>query len=246
MWRSFFEFLDFITVFIPVKSWREHFRRTKTFNYRRKLNALKHKYPKMDWKHMRLAKGGGSLAFIVGDTVFKVRKYDNEPDIDTKFRREKRITDALQDVLPIQVPKIEIIKVGGYLVYKTKLIPGCVLMDLPMKRIMANRDKIGNQIGEIMFKMFNAKLPELDDLKATKYDARDYGLIHGDMCSNIIVNPETMDIVGIIDWEYASFGSLRREFFGIFRVRRKMRKTDIGPIAMWHYLELRDLGKKRN
>jgi hypothetical protein len=55
-----------------------------------------------------------------------------------------------------------------------------------------------------------------------------------------------MDVVGIIDWEYAKYNSLKYEFFGIFRVRRKMRKTDIAPIAMWRYIELRYLGKSEH
>ena len=58
-------------------------------------------------------------------------------------------------------------------------------------------------------------------------------------------NPETMDVVGIIDWEYANYNCLRYEFFGVFRVRRKMRQTDIGPIAMCEYYRLRDAETKK-
>ena len=75
-------------------------------------------------------------------------------------------------------------------------------------------------------------------IKPTDANKNDCGLTHGDMCSNIIVNPETMDVVGIIDWEYAGYSSLMREFFGLFRVRRKMRMTDIAPIAMRTYWSL--------
>jgi hypothetical protein len=49
-----------------------------------------------------------------------------------------------------------------------------------------------------------------------------------------------MDITGIIDWEYAGYNSIWHEFFGIFRVRRKMRLTDIAPYAIREYWELKE------
>ena len=184
-----------------------------------------------------MAKGGGSLAFIVGNTVFKVRKFHKTDNSHAKFEREKRITDAIAPVLPIAVPHVELIQAGEYLFYKTTFIPGRVLLDLPLKRVLEHRYKIGTQIGNVISILFNTDFPQLKDLKPKKCDKADCGLTHGDMCSNIIVNPDTMDVVGIIDWEYADFTTLQREFFGIFRVRIKMRKTDIAPIAMWTYFE---------
>ena len=187
---------------------------------------------------MCLAKGGGSLAFIVDDNVFKVRKFHLKDNSAEKFEREKRITDAIAPLLPVAIPKIELIQAGPYLFYKTHFIPGRVLVDLPLKHIIANNEKIGKKIGETIYALFNADIKPLKDMKPKDAKKRNLGLVHGDMCSNIIVNPKTMDVVGIIDWEYANYNSLRYEFFGIFRVRRKMRKTDIGPIAMWEYYRL--------
>ena len=111
---------------------------------------------------------------------------------------------------------------------------------MPFKKVYEYRRQIGAELGQIIYTMFNSKFPELDDLRPKTSDSHDIGLTHGDMCSNILVNPKTMKITGIIDWEYARFGSLKREFFGIFRVRRKMRLTDIGPEAMWEYYRLRN------
>lgn len=246
MWKLFFEVCNAITYIVPIKKFQNWFRREKLFDYKNKLNAIKRAYPDMNWGKMRLAKGGGSLAFIVDNTVFKVRKFHLTDKCQEKFEREKRITDAIAHVLPIAVPHIELIWADGYLFYKTVFIQGRVLMDLPLKKILMHREKIGVQIGNVISVLFNTKFPELDDLRPADCDKNDCGLTHGDMCSNIIVNPETMDVVGIIDWEYAGFSSLKREFFGIFRVRRKMRKTDIAPIAMWTYYEQRVLNKKSN
>lgn len=238
MWRTFFEFLYIVSYLIPGKNNRKCFRQNKCFGYHDKLNAIKQACPEMDWKHMRLAKGGGSLAFIVGDTVFKVRKFHKHDNSEQKFTYEKMITDAIAPVLPVQVPQIELIWAGEYLFYKTKFIQGRVLLNMPLKKIIKNNHKIGTQIGHIMYTLFNTDFKKLQSIQPADANKNDCGLTHGDMCSNIIVNPETMDVVGIIDWEYAGYSSLMREFFGLFRVRRKMRLTDIAPIAMKTYWNL--------
>lgn len=238
MWRMFFDFLYVISFLIPGKKNREWFRRDKCFDYHNKLNAIRNARPDMDWAHMRLAKGGGSLAFIVDNTVFKVRKFHKNDNSEKKFTYEKKITDAVAPVLNVRVPQIELIQVGEYLFYKTTFIPGVVLLNLPMKRIMEHNEKIGRQIGQIMYTLFNTDFPQLKSIKPKDANKNDCGLTHGDMCSNIIVNPDTMDVVGIIDWEYARYDSLIREFFGIFRVRRKMRQTDIAAYAMREYWDL--------
>ncbi len=248
-WKQFFGTLWALSFCIPVHKWRQWVRDEKLFGYGDKLRALRKTFPDLDWKHFRLAKGGGSLAFIVDTRVFKIRKFHKRDEAFNRFTREKRITDAIASVLPVRVPHIEIYKIGEYVVYATEFIPGRVLLDLPMKKVLAHREEIGKKLGEIIYKMFNARLPELDDMRPANGDPNDTGLVHGDMCSNILVDPQTMQITGIIDWEYASFDSLKREFFGIFRVRKKMRLTDIAPIAMWEYYQLRDAhvpGRKGN
>ena len=88
MWRAFFDFLYMISFLIPGRKNREWFRRDKCFDYHNKLQAIKHACPDMDWKHMRMAKGGGSLAFIVNNTVFKVRKFHLHDNSEQKFTYE--------------------------------------------------------------------------------------------------------------------------------------------------------------
>ncbi len=245
MWKAFFEFCYFWSYFIPGKKLRTRYRRDVLFDYKAKLNALRAHFSELNWSGFRLAKGGGSLAFIVENRyVFKIRKFHLRDNSIDKFSREKRITDAIARVLPVRVPHIELVQLGDYLVYKSEFIPGRVLVDIPLETIREHREKIGNQLGQIIYTLFNARLTALRDMRPKNAGA-DCGMVHGDMCSNIIVNPETMDVVGIIDWEYAGFNSLRAEFFGLFRVRRKMRLTDIAPQAMWEYYRLRDEDTKK-
>lgn len=239
MWRTFFDTLYILSCFILVPRWRRWFRREKLFDYYAKLSALRHAFPRRDWRHFRLAKGGGSLAFITPDGyVYKIRKFHLRDNSVDKFTREKRITDAIAPILNVRVPRIKIHQIGIYTVYETKFIPGKILVNLPLKQIREHREQIGRELGGIIFTLFNARLPELDDMRPQ--NTPDTGMVHGDMCSNILINPKTMKITGIIDWEYAAFGSLKREFFGLFRVRRKMRLTDIAPEAIWEYYRLRD------
>ena len=239
MWKICFEIWNLCSYLIPTHRLRRAFQRDYLFDYRRKLNAIRANWPEYNWWHMTMKKGGGSLAFIFnGRTVFKVRKYTHRDDSASRFAYEKRLTDAIRSAVPVRIPQIDLVQMGEYLFYKTEFIPGRVLVDLPLKQIREHREKLGHQLAEIINSLFHFDAPELADLKPKNADKNDCGLVHGDMCSNIIVNPDTMDISGIIDWEYSGYGSLKREFFGIFWVRRKMRQTDIAPIAMWDYYQM--------
>ena len=93
-WKQFFGTLWGLSYCIPVRKWRNWIRSEKLFGYGDKLNALRRTFPDLDWKHFRLAKGGGSLAFIVGGRVFKIRKFHQRDDSVQRFNREKRITDG--------------------------------------------------------------------------------------------------------------------------------------------------------
>ena len=251
MWKTFFETLYFLSYLIPMPRARNWFRREKLFDYGKKRDALRAACPELNRVITARVNKQHCLGFIFDNQcVYKVRKYYERDNSVEKFEYEKRITDAIAPVLPIRVPHVELIQTNPYLFYKTTFIPGRVLVDLPLTRIREHREKIGRQLGNVIYTLFNTDFPQLADLqaeRATQWNlpADDIGLTHGDMCSNIIVNPDTMDGVGIIDWEYAGYTSLKNEFIGMFRVRRKMRQTDIGPLAMWQYYSLqREHNKK--
>ncbi len=240
MWKLFFEFMYFLTYFIPSKKLRSWVRTEKLFDYKTKLNALKSNCPELNFKTIRLAKGGGSLAFIIENKiVFKVRKHNDEATIIfPRFEREKRITDALRPYCPIMIPQIELVRIGKFIFYKTVFIPGKILINMPFNKIIKNQNKIAKQLANVIFNIFNSNPKEIADLAGNNVNKPGHGWINGDMCSNILVNPKTMDITGIIDWEWARYGLLKDEFFGIYRVRKKMTKTKIPELVEKEYLKL--------
>lgn len=243
MWKLFFDTCYLFSYLIIGRRNRRWFREVKLFDYRHKLNILRRTYPEFDWKHVYMRKGGCSLAFMVNNKyVFKVRKFNRDLRSVERYYYEKRVTDALAGVLPTRIPKMTLMELDGLLFSKSELIQGKMLIDLPLKKLIENREKLGCQLGRIIYKLFNSNI--LPELKPANCDPNDCGFIHCDMCSNIVANPDTMDITGIIDWEFAHYGSLKTDFIGIFRVRRKMRQTDIAVEAMWEYYRLRDAAQK--
>lgn len=226
MWKILFEISDRIFSIVPVKKWREYLRVEVLFDYRRKLNALKSEYDEMDFRTMRLTKGGGSLVFIVEEKIaFKVRKHNSETANFERFIREKRITDALRPYCTLPIPNIEFITINGYTFYKSDFIPGKLLVDIPTKKIQENQNELSMQLAEFIYKKSFANPAELFDLKSEYVSG--YCWNHGDMCSNILVNPKNMKITGIIDWEWANYGPIDNEFRGLVWVRRKMRKIGL-------------------
>jgi len=227
MWKILFEFADHLFAIVPVKKWRDYLRVVTLFDYRRKLNALMSAYQELDFKKMRLGKGGGSIVFIIDNKyTFKVRKHNFETVNFARFDREKRITDAIRSCCTIQIPNIEFITVGGYTFYKSDFIPGKLLVDIPGRRIKKYQNQLSQQLAEFIYKKSFALPDAIDDLRSCPIQ-RGFGWNHGDMCSNILVNPKTMKITGIIDWEWASYSPTDNEFNGLVWVRKKMRKIGL-------------------
>ena len=227
MWKTLFEFSDRLFSIVPIKKWREYLRVWVLFDYRRKLNALKTAYPNLNFKKMRLAKGGGSIVFIIDNKyTFKVRKRNHETTNFERFVFEKRITDALREYCTIQIPNIEFINIGGYTFYKSDFIPGKLLVDIPTHRIKKYQKQISQQLAEFIYKKSFALPPEIEDLRKKPVKSG-YSWNHGDMCSNILVNPKTMVVTGIIDWEWAGYGPISSEIKGLVWVRKKMRKIGL-------------------
>ena len=246
MWKILFEISDYLFCLVPVKKWREYLRIIVLFDYRRKLNALKSAYPKLNFKKMRLAKGGGSIVFIIDNKyTFKVRKRNFETINFDRFNREKRITDAIRDYCTIQIPRIEFINVGEYTFYKSDFIPGKLLVDISTSRIKKYQKQLSVQLAEFIYKKSFALPDVIDDLR-DKPVKNGFCWNHGDMCSNILVNPKTMKITGIIDWEWASYSNINKEFIGLVWVRKKMRKIGLDKSTKHEYLKILEKTKHKN
>ena len=237
MLKLFFDFCYFCSFFIPNRRWREDFRINKLFDYRRKLDALRHARPELDFRKIRLAKGGGSLVFIIDNDTFKVRKYFHETKEFARFVKEKRITDAIRPFCTIEIPNIKFFESDGFTFYETRTIPGKMLVDMPTHKIKKHQKQISKQLAEFIYKKSLTDPKEISDLK-TLPTAPGYSWVHGDMCSNIMVDPKTMKITGIIDWEWAKYKEIDKEFRGLVWVRKKMQKIGLDKTTRTEYEKL--------
>ncbi len=236
MWKTFFTICDWLCNFIPSKKRREYVRRVQLYDWRRKYRALKSAFPELNFRRTKMIKGGWNIGFIVDNKyVFKIRKQFDEQQTPTRVLREKRITDAFQHISPLQIPKIDIVQAGEYTFFRYNFMTGKNLNTLPYKKIVAHRDALGGQLGEFIHAVHNARPAEIDDLRGETVGD---GWNHHDICNNIIVNPRTMRIVGLIDWEYAGWGPLETEFKNIAAFSKKMRASGVRDAAIKKYRQL--------
>ena len=232
MWRLYFEICDFLAGVIPNAKLREMIRRVDLYDYRKKFNALRCALPQGEFKNVRVIKGGWNIGFIVDNKyVCKIRKYFDKQIPVQKIMREKRITDAFGAIVPIKIPQIEIIESRGFTFYKYNFIPGKNLNRMSKKTIEKNGWRWARQLAEFILAMHNADPAEIADLKNGDGD----GWNHNDICNNIIVDKKTMDIVGLIDWEYSGWGTLETEFRNCTAFSKKMRESGIGTAIEIEY-----------
>ena len=235
MWMYFFAICDALAHLIPGKKARENVRRIRLNDWRRKYDALRHAFPEMNFFNTRMVKGGWNIGFIVKNRyVFKVRKHVDINIPAKKITREKRITDALRPFANVQILNIDVVKLDGFTFYKYDFIPGRNLNTLPMNKIMERKNYYGHTIAEFIYKIHNARPTEINDLKTDDGD----GWNHHDICNNIIVNPKTLDIIGIIDWEYAGWGPLETEIQNCTRFSKKLAKSGLDTIIRNEYKKL--------
>ncbi|MBQ0013457.1 MAG: hypothetical protein KBS86_02735 [Proteobacteria bacterium] len=235
MWKLLFDTGYIFSCLIPCKTWRQHFRDVTLFGYGDKLMTLYAKFPELKKQHMQLCKGGGSLAFIFDNKiVYKIRKH-NANTIHPRISAEKKITDALRPFCKVKIPQIEILTIGKYVFYKQIFIPGKLLVKMPLRRITKYMDDLTTQLANIIHSVYIADPQELLEFKSTKKNG---GWVNTDMCSNILINPKTMQITGIIDWEWVSWTDITVAFYGLYKVSHKMTKSGIGPATQKKYIQM--------
>lgn len=233
MWKLFFEICYFLCGLIPNRKIRHKLRAQKLFDWKNKYRSLKKAFPELNFHHTRMIKGGWNIGFIVDNKyVFKIRKFFDSSIPTDKIMREKRITDAFQNMSPLQIPKIDVIKVGDYTFYKYDFIPGKNLNNFSQHIIENNAWEWGKQLAEFIHAVHNSRPKEIDDLRK---DSVGDGWNHNDLCNNIIVNPKTMRIIGVIDWEYAGWGTLETEFNNAVAYSKKVRESGIKIAIASHY-----------
>lgn len=241
MWKLFFEVCDFLCNFIPSKSVRGHIRTTRLYDYRKKYHALRRAYPDLNFRRTKMIKGGWNIGFIVDRKyVFKIRKFFDNSIPTERIMREKRITDAFASVSPVRIPRIEIVRAGEYTFYKYDFIPGKNLNTFRLKTISDNSWKWGRQLAQFITAVHNTRPAEIEDLRMGDGD----GWNHNDICNNIIVDKKTMNIVGLIDWEYAGWGTLETEFRNVVAFSKKMQESGISVAVMLEYYSMNKTSPK--
>lgn len=236
MWKLFFDVAYALSFLIIFPRARHHFREWTLFGYREKLDDLLTTCPELRNRKMRLAKGGGCLAFIFDEAdVYKVRKRLSEATtVFPRLEREKRITDALRRYCTVQIPDIKIIKGEKFVFYKTSFIPGVILANLPLRALNAHSDEISAQLAKFLKKLHAANPKSIADLQD---DKNGKCWVHSDLCSNVLINPRTFVITGVIDWEWCVWADPSLDFISLYSRRRKMRKTYITAKTLAKYSE---------
>jgi len=235
MWKLFFDVAYALSFLIIFPRARRHFRDWTLFGYREKLDDLLKTVPELRNKKLRIAKGGGCLAFIFDEkNVYKVRKRLAEATtVFPRLERERRITNALRRYCTVEIPKIEIIHGDKFIFYKTNFIAGVILANLPLRQLNAHSDEIAEQLVKFLKKLHSANPKSIADLKP-KGDGH---WCHTDLCSNILINPKTFKITGVIDWEWCVWADISMDFESLYSRRRKMRKTSIPEKTVARYYE---------
>ena len=234
MWKIFFDFCYFWSFFIPNHQKRENFRVNTLFDYRHKLQVLRDVCPDIKIRRIRMIKGGWNIGFIINNKyVFKIRKKFEDSHI-PKIIKEKRMTDAFKDIVPLQIPHIDIITHDGYTFYKYEFIPGHNLNTFSLRTIIKHREIWAKQLAEFIFIMHKSNPKEIKDLITHDGD----GWCHNDICNNTIVDTKTMKIVGMIDWEYSGWNYLETEFKNCTRYSSKLRKANMDELIRKEYKKL--------
>lgn len=235
MWMLFFRICDFLCCLIPSHKRRDYLRRVKLFDWHRKFMALQRAFPELNFRRTKMVKGGWNIGFIVDHKyVFKVRKQIDTNIPHKKITQEKRITDALAPITPLRILEIDIVKIDDYVFYKYAFIPGKNLNLFRLSTIIKHRKIWARQIAEFIYAIHNADLPQLHDLKTVNGD----GWNHNDLCNNMLVDRRTMKIVGIIDWEYAGWGTLETELQNCEMFSKKIVKSGLGDAIRTEYEKL--------
>ena len=194
--------------FIPGKSRRDLVRVKIRYNTSAFVRFVREYFDNKDIK-IKTCVGYGCSNFIVlvnSQYAFKFPLNDNGAE---RALRELRITSALRKHTTFRIPEMEIIKWNNMAVRKYEFFPGVTLSEIPPKIALQKRHHIAKQIALFLYQVGNADPAEIRDLKTKKTEKPGFlhGWFHNDIWQNFILNPDTFDIVGFIDWELATFGS---------------------------------------
>ena len=194
--------------FIPGKSRRDMVRVRLRYDTRRYVKFVREYFGNSKIP-LKTCVGYGCCNLIVLAGSQYAFKFPLHDDGAVRALRELRITTALRKYTTLKIPEMEIIKWNNIAVRKYEFFPGVTLNELSPRVVMKNRHHIASQIALFLYHIGTADPAEIRDLKPKKTAKPDFlhGWFHNDIGGNFILNPDTFDIVGFIDWEVADFCS---------------------------------------
>lgn len=197
---------NIICGFVPGKSRRDLVRVRLRYNTRAFVKFVRDYFGDSKLP-IKTCVGFGCSNFIVLVGSQFAFKFPLRDDGAARALRELRITTALRKYTTFKIPEMEIIKWNGIAVRKYEFFRGVTLNEIPPRVAMANRHHIARQIALFLYQVGTADPASIRDLKPKKTDKPGflYGWFHNDIGANFIIDPETFDIVGFIDWEGVAF-----------------------------------------
>ena len=203
-------FSNIICGFIPNKQKRDLMRVKLRYNTKPFVDFVR-EYVKDSNAKITTCVGYGCKNFIVLVNSQFAFKFPLTDDGAERALRELRITTALRPYTTFKIPEMEIIKWNNMAVRKYEFFPGVVLGEIPPRIAMENRHHIAGQIALFLYQIGCANPKDIRDLKPaeTAKPGYLYGWFHNDIGQNFILNPDTFDIVGFIDWETVVFDSFK-------------------------------------
>jgi tRNA A-37 threonylcarbamoyl transferase component Bud32 len=200
-------------------------------NLRTKIRAIKKQFPNFSFWRAKMMSGGANFCFLVDNKyVIKIKKnYTHETE--HYVMREKEITDAVRKSTKIAVPDIQVYKELGYLFSKYDLIDGKNLNTFSLDEIIQHREQLGRQLAQFIYAIHRA------------------GFSHNDMANNILVDPKTMKVTGVIDWEFATKLLQRNDSHDFYKLNRnnenKIKTSNLVIAVMREYYSLAKTSKRK-
>lgn len=198
---------NIICGFVPNKSRRDLLRVRLRYNTRPFVKFVRD-YIGDPNARITTCVGYGCTNFIVLVDSRYAFKFPLLDDGSARAMRELRITDALRRHTSFKIPHMDVIPWNGISVRRYEFFPGVVLGELSRSVVLRNRYHLARQIAQFMYEIGRADPVSIREFKPVK-TARPhylYGWFHNDIGQNFILNPDTLDIVGFIDWETVIFG----------------------------------------
>lgn len=228
------ELIKFVCRFIPNRTTRNRVKFLLN-NHEYVRRCIKFVKSQGEFRDIKKVVGRGSRNLVIIADKKWVFKFPGIGDGNEKTIREKRITDALRPISPINIPNMEILDFDGIAVRRYPYIDGINLGHFAPKNIPSHiENKIAKQLANFLYVIGKSDPKELRDLKTVpqKKPSILHGWCQNDIKYNFIMHPKTFDVIAIIDWEDTGFN----DFCAMFTYEKDYRS--LATAVLREYLKL--------